>query len=83
MKSLAVSVVSLPGLPLIPLIYASQVVNAVLLPLHAIALLVLASDPSLMGADRPRRGALALGWAGVALIGACVAALGVSWIGSL
>ena len=40
----AVSVVSLPALPLIPLIYTSQVVNAVLLPLHVIALQVLAGD---------------------------------------
>lgn len=34
----AASVVSLPGLPLIPLIYTSQVVNAVMLPLHVVAL---------------------------------------------
>jgi len=31
------------GLPLIPFIYASQVVNAVLLPLHVVALQILAS----------------------------------------
>ncbi|MEQ1840068.1 MAG: divalent metal cation transporter, partial [Verrucomicrobiales bacterium] len=39
---IAVSMVSLPGLPLIPLIYGSQVVNAVILPLHVIALQLLA-----------------------------------------
>lgn len=34
----AASVVSIPGLPLIPIIYSSQVVNAVILPFHVIAL---------------------------------------------
>lgn len=35
------SVVVLPGLPLLHLMFSSQVVNAVLLPLHAAALLLL------------------------------------------
>lgn len=77
----AVSVVSLPDLPLIPLIYTSQVVNAVLLPLHVIALQVLAGDPAIMGAARPAGWARSAGWAGVVLILACVGALGWSWIG--
>jgi len=47
----AVSVVSIPGLPLIPLIYSSQVVNAVLLPLHVIALLLIAQNTEIMGAS--------------------------------
>src|SRR6476620_635308 len=76
----AVSVVSLPGLPLIPLIYTSQVVNAVLLPLHVVALQLLASDPAVVGAARPGRLSLAAGWVGVGLIIACVGALAVSWI---
>jgi len=76
----AVSVVSLPGLPLIPLIYTSQVVNAVLLPLHVIALQKLASDPAIMGAARSGPRARAAGWVSIALILACVAALGWSWI---
>jgi Mn2+/Fe2+ NRAMP family transporter len=78
----AVSVVSLPELPLIPLIYASQVVNAVLLPLHVVALQLLASDPAVVGAARPGRLSLAAGWVGVGLIIACVAALVLGWIGS-
>ena len=78
----AVSVVSLPGLPLIPLIYASQVVNAVLLPLHVVALQLLASDRAVVGAARPGRLSLAAGWVGVGLIITCVGALAVSWIGS-
>ena len=76
----AVSVVSLPGLPLIPLIYASQVVNAVLLPLHVVALQLLASDPAVVGSAKPGRLSLGLGWLGVVLIVACVAALAVSWM---
>ncbi|MBY0588235.1 divalent metal cation transporter [bacterium] len=77
---LAVSVVSLPGLPLIPLIYASQVVNAVLLPLHVVALQILASDPTVVGSAKPGKFSLALGWVGVGLIIACVGALVVSWV---
>ena len=79
----AVSVVSLPGLPLIPLIYASQVVNAVLLPLHVIALQMLARDPAVCGDARSGTWAVIAGWVGVALIIACVSALAWSWIGSL
>jgi len=76
----AVSVVSLPGLPLISLIYASQVVNAVLLPLHVIALQMLASDSVVVRGAMPGRLSLGVGWIGVMLIIACVGALGVSWI---
>ena len=78
----AVSVVSLPNLPLIPLMYASQVVNAILLPLHAIAIQMLASDPSIMGESKPGKLMLAAGWFGVVLIVACIGALAVSWITS-
>jgi Mn2+/Fe2+ NRAMP family transporter len=77
----AVSVVSLPGLPLIPLIYTSQVVNAVVLPLHVIALQLLACDASIMGAARPAGWARAAGWVSIALVLACVAALAWSWAG--
>ena len=75
--------VSLPGLPLIPLIYMSQVVNAVLLPLHVVALQMLVSDRGIVGDARPGRATLTAGWIGIALIVACVGALGWSWLGSL
>ena len=78
----AVSVVSLPNLPLIPLMYASQVVNAVLLPLHAIALQLLAGDSAIMAESQSGKMMLALGWVGVVVIVACIGALGVSWITS-
>jgi len=76
----AVSVVSLPGLPLIPLIYSSQVVNAVLLPLHVVALQMLASDSKVVGNSRIGWISAAFGWSSIVLITACVGALIVSWI---
>lgn len=79
----AVSLVSLPGLPLIPLIYGSQVVNAVVLPLHVLALQLLASDPTVVGAMRASRPSSIAAWFGIGLIVTCVAALGWSWVGSL
>lgn len=73
------SVVSLPGLPLIPLMYASQVVNAVVLPLHIVALLLLAGNRKVMGSHRAGNWTLAAGWSFLALVVACVLALAASW----
>ena len=75
----AVSIVAIPGLPLISLIYGTQVVNAVVLPLHVVTLQLLAGDDSTMGTLKPSRLFLALGWIGIALIVACVLALIISW----
>jgi Mn2+/Fe2+ NRAMP family transporter len=71
----AASVVSIPGLPLIPLIYSSQVVNAVLLPLHAIALLLLAQDKTIMGEAVIAWKSRAAAVVSILLIVACVVAL--------
>ena len=79
----AASVVSVPGLPLIPLIYSSQVVNTVMLPLHVIALQLLARDPSIMGEARSTMASQVAAWVSIALIVACVGALAWSWIGSV
>ncbi len=76
----AVSVVSLPGLPLISLIYSSQVLNAVVLPLHLIALMRLSADATIMGPLRATPSANRLGWVSVALVVTCIAALGWSWV---
>jgi Mn2+/Fe2+ NRAMP family transporter len=78
----AASVVSLPGMPLIPLIYTSQVVNAVMLPLHVVALQLLARDPAIMGDARSGKATQIAAWVSIGLILACVGALGWSWIGS-
>jgi Mn2+/Fe2+ NRAMP family transporter len=64
--------------PLIRLMYLTQVINAVLLPLHVIALILLARDAKVMGALRIGSNARLLGWGSVLLIVACVAALAVS-----
>ena len=76
----AVSIVSLPNLPLIPLIYSSQVVNAVLLPLHVIALQLLANDAGIMGEARTRPWARVAGWVSIVLVLACIGALAWSWM---
>lgn len=76
----AVSVVAIPRLPLIPLMYSSQVVNAVVLPLHVIALQLLARDTGVMGGYAAGRIAQVFGWLSVVLIVACVMALGSSWL---
>ncbi|MBF6024846.1 NRAMP family divalent metal transporter [Lysobacter niastensis] len=78
----AASVVSLPGLPLIPIIYSSQVVNAVMLPLHVIALQLLARDPKVMGDSRSGRVSTITGWMSILLILSCISALVWSWIGA-
>ena len=77
----AASVVAIPGLPLIPMIYSSQVVNAVLLPLHVIALQLLASDKTLMGEAHSDRSTVIAGWISIVLVFACIAALTLSWLG--
>ena len=77
----AASVVSVPGLPLLPLIYSSQVVNAVMLPLHVIALQLLARDPAIMGEARSGKPSQIAAWVSIVLITACVGALAWSWVG--
>ena len=75
-----VSVVALPGLPLIPLIYSSQVLNAAVLPLHIAALLLLVGNADIMGDARASVGALVRGWISFALVLACLGGLTWSWI---
>lgn len=72
----AVLVVAIPGVPLIRVIVGSQVVNAVLLPLHLTALQVLASGDATSHALRVGRVAIRAGWPSIALVIACVAAMG-------
>ena len=75
-----ISIVALPGLPLIPLIYSSQVLNAVVLPAHIIALLLLAGNAEIMGAARSSPGERFLGWLSFALVLACLGGMAWSWI---
>jgi Mn2+/Fe2+ NRAMP family transporter len=76
----AVSVVSLPNLSLIPLMYASQVVNAVLLPVHVVALLLLAGDTLVMGSHAWGKSALTVGWLFLGLIITSIFALAADWL---
>lgn len=75
-----VSIVALPGLPLIPLIYSSQVLNAAVLPLHIVALLLLAGNAEIMGAARSSSGERFLGWISFGLVLACLAGMAWSWM---
>jgi len=76
----AAGVVSWPGIPLIPLIYFSQVGNAILLPLHVIALQFLAADRQVVGQATLGKGTLVVGWVGVGVIVVCVGGLLMNWI---
>ncbi len=75
-----VSVVAIPGSPLIPLIYSSQVLNAVILPFHIIALMILAGSAEIMGAARSSLLVRVLGWTSFGLVLCCLGALAWSWI---
>ncbi|MCA0374352.1 MAG: divalent metal cation transporter [Gemmatimonadetes bacterium] len=70
----AVLLVMVPGVPLIPLIVGSQVVNAVLLPLHLVALQLLAQDPRSAAAGVPPIATRA-GWVSIAFVVTCLAAM--------
>jgi Mn2+/Fe2+ NRAMP family transporter len=53
----------------------------VLLPLHVIALQLLASDKVLMGDAQSDRKTVIAGWISIVLVFACIGALTVSWLG--
>jgi Mn2+/Fe2+ NRAMP family transporter len=76
----AASVVVLPGLPLLPLMFFSQVVNAVLLPLHVLALLLLGRDQQTMGTASTGPLSTTISWVCLAMIVTCVAAMTVQWL---
>jgi Mn2+/Fe2+ NRAMP family transporter len=74
----AAGVVSLPGVPLIPVVFASQIINAVLLAPHLILLVRLNRDTRVVEHGR----SLATGWAvaawcGIGLVLASVASIAV------
>ncbi|HEC34468.1 MAG TPA: divalent metal cation transporter [Chloroflexi bacterium] len=61
-------VVLLPGVPLFPLMWLSQTLNAILLPVLLVLMLRLANNPHLMGAYRNRRVTNILAWGLTGLI---------------
>ncbi|MBL7063864.1 MAG: Nramp family divalent metal transporter [Anaerolineae bacterium] len=66
--ALSAAVVLLPGVPLFPLMWLSQTLNAILLPVLLVLMLRLANDPHLMGAHRSSRMSNVLAWGLTGLI---------------
>jgi len=71
------SVVLLPGAPLVPILFLTQALNAVLLLPLLVLMILLARDRSLMGEHAIGRGQTALAVALIALVAASTATLGV------
>jgi Mn2+/Fe2+ NRAMP family transporter len=75
MTVVAAAFVMIPGLPLVPVLFLSQVVNAVLLVPLLVFALRLAGDRELMGEYTSSRLVTGLGWLTVVAVGGCVVAL--------
>ncbi len=60
--------VMIPGLPLIQVMFAAQVINALLLPFILVFVMLLASDRELMGALVSGRMLRTIGWVSTALL---------------
>ena len=76
---LAATIVSLPHLPLLQLIYFSQLVNAILLAPHLVLLLLLNRDVQIVGNhDILSAWWTAAAWLGIALVVSSVLALGLA-----
>jgi Mn2+/Fe2+ NRAMP family transporter len=76
---LAATIVSLPHLPLLALIYFSQLVNAILLAPHLVLLVLLNRDAQIIGNhDILSARWSAAAWLGIALVVSSVLALGVA-----
>jgi len=65
---LSVGIVLLPGIPLFPLMWVSQALNAVFLPVLLVLMLRLANDTRLMGEYRNKRITNVLAWGTIVLI---------------
>ena len=75
MTVVAALFVMIPGLPLVPVLFLSQVLNAVLLVPLLVFALRLAGDRELMGDYVSSRLVTILGWLTVTAVGGCVVAL--------
>lgn len=67
---LSALVILIPGIPLIPVMLLSQVLNGMLLPFVLVFLILLAGDRELMGGYRNSPGLSLLAWGLVAVMGA-------------
>jgi len=77
---IAAAVVLVPGAPLIPILYLSQALNAILLLPLLLFVAGISRDRDLMGAQVASRAGFAVTCAVIALIAICVAALGVATV---
>jgi Mn2+/Fe2+ NRAMP family transporter len=66
--ALSVGIVLLPGIPLFPLMWVSQALNAIFLPVLLVLMLRLANDTRLMGEYRNKRITNVLAWGTIVLI---------------
>lgn len=73
---LGAGIVAIPGIPLFPLIYATQVVNAILLPPMMLLLLTLNRDPAIVGTRVLGRRAYAAGLLAIGIVLGSLVALG-------
>jgi NRAMP (natural resistance-associated macrophage protein)-like metal ion transporter len=73
---LGAGIVLIPGAPLIPLLFLTQALNAVLLLPLMVFMYLIARDPRTMGALTNRRGATIAQLAVLVLVALCVAGLG-------
>jgi NRAMP (natural resistance-associated macrophage protein)-like metal ion transporter len=77
MTAVAAAIVLIPGAPLVPILFLTQAVNAVML-LPLLAMIVhLARDPAIMGELRIGPVSACTAWATTALVAVAVVALGV------
>lgn len=76
--ALAGAMVLLPGAPLVPILYGTQALNAVLLVPLLVAMVAMASDREVMGDHAVGRPTVVACWATIVLIAGCVVALAVT-----
>jgi Mn2+/Fe2+ NRAMP family transporter len=72
-------IILIPGVPLFPVMYISQVINGLVLPVILIFMLLLIKNKKLMGEYASKRGYNSISWATVVLL----VALSVVYLGSL
>jgi NRAMP (natural resistance-associated macrophage protein)-like metal ion transporter len=77
MTAIASAIVLIPGAPLVPILFLTQAVNAVMLLPFLAMITHLSRDPELMGELRIGRVSAGAAWATTALIAVAVVALGV------
>jgi Mn2+/Fe2+ NRAMP family transporter len=73
------AVILIPGIPLFPVMYISQVLNGLLLPVILVFMLLLINNKRLMGSYRGKRGYNIVSWTTVGVL----AVLSVVYLGSL